>query len=199
MDQEPEITPPPKPVIPPPDLSRPAPPPRSPFDSGPPSPPPSGPAAVKVTIRSAADEGPALEVVTFNTRAIAAVIDVVVAMGIQIGLTILLPDFVSSLAWVAGFGYLIARDTLPFLGGQSVGKKAMKFKVVTLDGNSLIGNWEAALIRNGVLLIPFFALVELFILLTREERPERGRRLGDEWAKTKMIVEEKPPVPDDNG
>jgi hypothetical protein len=40
-------------------------------------------------------------------------------------------------------------------------------------------------------------LVELFVLLTREDKPERGRRLGDEWAKTKVIVEIKPQVADE--
>jgi hypothetical protein len=75
----------------------------------------------------------------------------------------------------------------------------MKIQTVTLDGKSLVGNWEAALIRNGVLIIPLFPLVELFILLTREDKPERGRRLGDEWAKTKVIIEEKPePVDSDD-
>jgi len=86
----------------------------------------------------------------------------------------------------------VTRDGLPFLGGQSVGKKAMKLKAVTLDDRSLAGNWEPALIRGAVLAIPLFALVELFILLSREEKPERGRRLGDEWAKTKVIVVNEP-------
>ena len=100
----------------------------------------------------------------------------------------ILPGFASKLGWLVLAGYLITRDSLPFLGGQSVGKKAMKIKAVTLDDKSLVGNWEVAAIRNGVLLIPFFGLIELFILLTREDKPERGRRLGDEWAKTKVIM-----------
>jgi hypothetical protein len=43
--------------------------------------------------------------------------------------------------------YFVTRDSLPFLGGQSVGKKAMKLTVVTLDDKSLSGNWEPAVIR----------------------------------------------------
>ena len=82
----------------------------------------------------------------------------------------------------------MTRDSLPFLGGQSVGKKAMKLRVVTQQGASLVNNWEAALIRNAVLAIPLFGFVELIILLTREDKPERGLRLGDEWAKTKVII-----------
>ena len=92
------------------------------------------------------------------------------------------------LAWLAGMAYLVTRDSLPFLGGQSVGKKAMKLQAVTQQGASLVNNWEAALIRNGVLAIPLFAFVEVIILLTREDKPERGLRLGDEWSKTKVIV-----------
>jgi uncharacterized RDD family membrane protein YckC len=83
---------------------------------------------------------------------------------------------------------IITRDSRPFPGGQSVGKKAMKLKVVSIDEQSLTGNWQKAAIRNAVLIIPFFPLVELLILLTREDKPDRGRRLGDEWAKTQMIV-----------
>ncbi len=204
MDQEPdnetEIKPdgPPKPVIPapfipPPNLSPPPPPPPSPLSS-------PGSAAVKVNLRGATDTdtdddgAPAKGAAPFNTRATAAVIDGVVAAGIIIGLSFLLPGFAHKLAWLAGMAYLVTRDSLPFLGGQSVGKKAMKLRAVTLDGQPLVGNWEVALIRNGVLIIPLFAVVELYILLTREDKPERGRRLGDEWAKTKVIIEEMPPV-----
>ena len=82
---------------------------------------------------------------------------------------------------------------LQFLGGQSVGKKAMKIRAVTLDGKSLVNNWEPALIRNAILAIPVFPLIELFVLLTREGKPEQGRRLGDEWAKTKVVMAPEPP------
>ena len=88
----------------------------------------------------------------------------------------------------------MTRDSLAFLGGQSIGKKVLKLKVVTVDGKSLVNNWEPALIRNGVLLIPLFPLIELFILLTREGKPEHGRRLGDEWAKTQVILAPEPPA-----
>ncbi len=210
MDQEPdsatEITADslPKPIIPPPDLSRPSPPPPSPLESMPKSSPPplaaAGNAAARVNLRAASDQDalPATGLAPFNTRITAAAIDIVVAIGIAIGLAFIVPGFGSRLAWLTVLAYLITRDSLPFLGGQSVGKKAMKLKAVTLDGKSLVNNWEAAVIRNGVLIIPFFGLVELFILLTREDKPERGRRLGDEWAKTQVIPEPKPPVADES-
>ncbi|HEX7260552.1 MAG TPA: RDD family protein [Luteolibacter sp.] len=147
---------------------------------------------VKLRIAEPADKTAGTEMVTFNTRIVAAMIDLIVAIGLVIGLIWILPGLVIKLAYLTGAAYLIARDSLPFLGGQSVGKKAMGIKVVTLDGKSLVGNWQAALIRNGVLIIPFFGLIEIFILLTREETPSRGRRLGDEWAKTKLMAEKKP-------
>lgn len=201
MDQESdnasEITPdnPPKPVIPPPDLSRPPPPPPSPLENLPNSSPPpaatAGNPEARVNLHGVSDEErlPGTRLAPFNARITAAIVDIVVAMGIAVGLTLILPGFASRLAALTAIAYLVARDSLPFLDGQSVGKKAMKIRVVTLDGKSLVNNWEAALIRNGVLIIPLFGLVELFILLTREDKPEHGRRLGDEWAKTQVIVE----------
>jgi uncharacterized RDD family membrane protein YckC len=193
-------------VVPPPDLPRPPSINHAPVTPRPP-PQSAGAAAnpaVKVKIRStpAADgdetspAGPA----PFNARVIAVVIDLVVALGVTLGLGWILPGFLDTLARLAGLAYLVTRDSLPLLGGQSVGKKAMKLKVVTLEGESLIANWQAALIRNGVLLIPLFAFVELYILLTREEQPEpeRGRRLGDEWAKTRVILEEMPGSTEEN-
>lgn len=203
MEPEPEITAALKPeseikpvVIPPPDLPRPS--------AQPPLLPPASPQGaedtVKVKIRNPQDAGEegslAAGQASFNSRVTAAVIDMVVASGIAIGLAFILPGFADRLAWLAAIAYLVTRDSLPFLGGQSVGKKAMKLRAVTVDGQSLVGNWEAALIRNGVLAIPLFAFVELFILLTREDKPERGLRLGDEWAKTKVIIEETRPSVD---
>jgi uncharacterized RDD family membrane protein YckC len=158
-----------------------------------PPPPPSVSDGVQVRLRTGGDatDLSMQGVVPFNTRITAAVIDLAVSIGLTIGLTLLLPAFADKIAYLASLGYLITRDSLPFLGGQSVGKKAMKIKAVTLEGKSLVGNWETALIRNVVLVIPPMGFVELIILLTREDKPERGRRLGDEWAKTKVIFEEK--------
>lgn len=189
------LQPPPRPVIAP--VTPP------PLDPPPSSPPPSGLPDENATARvnlggrlESDDESSGPTLAPFNTRAVAAVIDWVFATGLWIGLTWILPGFAEGLGWIAALAYFVTRDTLPFLGGQSIGKKAMKIKAVTLDDQSLIGKWETALIRNGILVIPLFALVELYILLTREEQPQRGRRLGDEWAKTKVILEPNPPEPD---
>jgi uncharacterized RDD family membrane protein YckC len=85
--------------------------------------------------------------------------------------------------WFAGFAYILTRDALPFLDGQSVGKKAMGIRAVSEDGQPLTNNWGPSLIRNVVLFIPLFSLIELIVLLTND----KGLRLGDQWAKTKVI------------
>ncbi len=176
--------------IPPPDLTPPPPPPPSPLSNLPET------SAVKVNLlkEDGGIEPPAKGIAPFGTRIAAAVIDSLVSSGIMIGLGLILPGFAHRLAWLTGIAYMVTRDSLPFLKGQSVGKKAMKLKAVTLEGKSLVNDWQAALVRNGVLIIPFFALVELVVLLTREDKPESGRRLGDEWAKTKVILDDKPVV-----
>ena len=197
MDEVPN--PPARPVMPPPDLPQASPtPPLERIEPGnPPSgvlPPRTGAHVSGPAAEAADDSTPeAGSVAPFNTRIIAAVIDLVLAAGLQMSAAWILPGFASKIAWLLGIAYLVTRDSLPLLGGQSVGKKAMNLKVVTLDDKALTGNWEAALIRNGVLLIPLFAFIELFILLTREGKPGRGLRLGDEWAKTRVIVAPDPP------
>ncbi len=184
--------------IPPPNLSRKDAVPESPLDKIKQAAPATSPAsvgdsAVKVHVRTGDhaedDEASADGIAPFNTRVIAVLIDSGVAIGIQLGLAFILPGFASKLAVLVGIAYFVTRDALPFLGGQSVGKKAMKIRAVTLDGKPLTGNWEASLIRSGVLCIPFFFIVELYLLLTREGGPDRGQRLGDEWAKTKVTLE----------
>lgn len=190
MENEP--SPPEKYVPPPPDLPKSPPP-----GEKPPARPP-----VNVNIKepgsSEEAEPEADGLAPLNGRIIAALIDVVVAIGLQILAAMVLPGFADRIAWLVGIAYFVTRDSLPFLGGQSIGKKAMKLRAVTRDDKPLTGNWEPALIRNGVLMIPFFGLIELFILLTREEKPEHGLRLGDEWAKTKVIAEPVTPSGDED-
>lgn len=84
---------------------------------------------------------------------------------------------------IIGLTYLFIRDAAPFLDGQSIGKRAMKIRVVTEDGQHLTSNWGPAIIRSIVFLIPFFNIVELIVLLTNE----RKQRLGDQWAKTRVV------------
>lgn len=190
MSQEP--LPPAKQHIPPPVILTHPPPPPSPLES-------QAAPVVKVKIRGG-DVGLPPAMVTTNTRIIAALIDMLVAAGITILGLLVLPDFLSKIVWLAGMAYMITRDSLSFLGGQSVGKKVMNIRVVTQDGQPLTGNWEKAAIRNAILVIPFLNLVELAVLLMRDNQSERGRRLGDDWAKTKVIpVVSALPEPDSLG
>lgn len=210
MEQQPdpedkiEVETPIKYVIPPPDLSKKSFAPPSPMDglsrvSSSPSLLDDGP--VKIHLKAGkSDPQPEDEdlqgedFAPFNPRVVAAVIDLLVGLGITIGLSLLLPGFALRIAHLAGVGYFVTRDSLPFLDGQSVGKKAMKLKVTTQEGVSLVRNWKVSLIRNGILLIPFFALLEVYILLSREGGVDRGLRLGDEWAKTRVSVDRKSPI-----
>jgi uncharacterized RDD family membrane protein YckC len=172
------------PVIPTPDLL------------APPASPAEDVSAVPVKLVTSGSPPLAGNLAPLGTRIVAALIDMMVVIGLQIVISWFLPHFAARIAWLVGLAYLVTRDSLPFLGGQSVGKKAMKLQAVTMDGKSLIGNWEPALIRNAVLAIPFFALVELVVLLIRKDKPEHDRRLGDEWSKTQVILAPDPsPTP----
>jgi uncharacterized RDD family membrane protein YckC len=202
MDNEPTPSAPATPAVPPPDLPKYTPPAPSiataPVITAPAVPSPEEARRVNLKVAKEVPDEATLNgaPAPFNPRVVAAVIDLLLAVGLGIAAAIVLPNFLSSkFAWLIGIAYLVTRDTVPFLGGQSVGKKAMGLKALTADGQPLAGNWEAGLIRNGVLLIPLFPLIEVFILLTREDKPERGRRLGDEWAKTKVVIHRPEPPP----
>ena len=116
------------------------------------------------------------QLATDGNRILAYLIDVLITIGVS---------FVPAVGWIAGSLYYLTRDGLPFLNGQSVGKRAMGIRAVTTDGASLSNNWGPALIRNIVLFIPVFPLVELIVMLTNPNK----QRLGDQWAHTKVVVE----------
>jgi uncharacterized RDD family membrane protein YckC len=109
-----------------------------------------------------------------GSRILAYLIDVLVTIPVYL---------IPILGLFLGLAYFLTRDGLPFLDGQSIGKKAMGLRAVTEDGQPLTNNWGPALIRNVVLLIPFFPIVELIVMLTNPKK----QRLGDQWAKTRVI------------
>ncbi len=109
-----------------------------------------------------------------GNRILAYIIDVLIIAALS---------FVPYVGWAVGIAYALTRDALPFLDGQSVGKKAMNIRAVTEDGLPLTNNWGPAIIRNIVLLIPIFPLIELIVLLTNDKK----QRLGDQWAKTRVV------------
>ncbi len=89
----------------------------------------------------------------------------------------------SSIGQLVGLAYFLTKEALPFTGGQSIGKKAMKIRAVTEDGNALTNNWAASAIRVVSLLIPFVNLYDLYLVFNNKPR------LGDQWAKTRVVVE----------
>ncbi|MCC7244399.1 MAG: RDD family protein [Saprospiraceae bacterium] len=115
-----------------------------------------------------------LPTATDGNRILAYIIDVLVSIPLYL---------IPYLGLFLGVAYFIVRDGLPFLDGQSIGKKAMGIRAVTMDGQSLSGNWGPAIIRNAVLLIPFFPLVELIVMLNNANK----QRLGDQWAGTRVV------------
>ncbi len=126
---------------------------------------------------------------SLQDRIIAAAIDLVLATGLYLGARFLLPGLLDHASYGLWIAYMLTRDSLPFLDGQSVGKKARRIRAVTRDGAGLSGNWQAGVVRNVVLLIPLFPLVELFVLISRHDGPKPLLRLGDEWAGTKVVTE----------
>ena len=131
-------------------------------------------------------------------RAVAAIIDAVVAT--VVGL-------VPFAGGIAATAYWLVRDgmDLDFMDHRSIGKKVMKLRPVTLDGQPLglvtsaKRNWMFALggltqffamtIIGIVLAIPLavvafvIGIVEVVLVLTDAE----GRRMGDKMAGTRVI------------
>lgn len=120
----------------------------------------------------------------FEARMIAGIIDCFVAFGIYL----IIAKVSATLGWLVLTAYVLTKDALPFLEGQSIGKKMMKIRAVTLDGKKLTGDWQASIVRNLSLAIPFFGLVEAYILYSRQGGNEALRRLGDEWGKTRVVT-----------
>lgn len=84
-----------------------------------------------------------------------------------------------------GLGYQLTKDAIPQLGGQSIGKKAMKIKVVKEDtGEMITGDWGTSIIRYVSLLIPLFNIVDALMIFSGDRR-----RFGDKWAKTVVVQE----------
>lgn len=125
-----------------------------------------------------ADHFATAELATPGTRVLAFLIDWIITIPFC---------FIPCVGWIVAVAYGITKDCLPFLGGRSIGKRLMKIRPVTAEGASLSGNWGPGIVRNVVFMIPFFIFVELYLLFTDKEI----LRLGDKWAKTKVVKSEK--------
>lgn len=90
------------------------------------------------------------------------------------------------LGWLVGLSYLLLRDSLPFLDGQSIGKRLMKMRAINAEtGESLSGDYEKSAIRSLSMIIPIFNIVDA-IMVFNDDR----LRFGDKWAKTTVIKED---------
>jgi uncharacterized RDD family membrane protein YckC len=135
-------------------------------------------------------------------RIIAGVIDAAITMVV---------GFIPWLGGLLATGYWLVRDglDLEFMDHRSIGKKLMKLRPVTADGQptemvaSVKRNWPLAFggvaqlllfipIIGWILLIPvvFIAfavgIVEVVLVITDSE----GRRLGDRFAGTRVVETE---------
>ena len=75
-------------------------------------------------------------------------------------------------------GYMLLRDGL--FDGRSLGKRVMGLKVMDSRGKPCgIGD---SVLRNIIFFIPILPLIELILVLI-----DPGQRIGDKWAKTKVV------------
>ncbi len=81
--------------------------------------------------------------------------------------------------------YILVRDALPFLEGQSIGKKVMKTRSVLEDsGIPTTNDYRTSILRNVLLFIPIVSLVDALFIFGNERK-----RLGDKLAKTIVIYD----------
>ncbi|MCS7020031.1 MAG: RDD family protein [Cytophagales bacterium] len=121
---------------------------------------------------------------TPRQRFLAALIDGIIAIVPVVVLSIISPSL-GSIANLLGITYQLTKDVLPQLNGQSVGKKAMKIKVVKEQTGAMItGDWGSGIIRTITLFIPFFNIIDMLMVFSNDHR-----RFGDRWAKTIVVQE----------
>ena len=90
-----------------------------------------------------------------------------------------------SLSYLISTAYILVRDALPFLDGQSIGKKVMKTRAVQEDSEApLTNDYRASFLRNILLFIPVAGLIDALFIFGEERK-----RLGDKMAKTKVIYD----------
>ena len=115
-----------------------------------------------------------VDLATPGSRLLASLIDVVLQL-------VVLP--VPFLGILASVVYGLVKDALPFLDGQSIGKRAMGIRAVReQDGSKLTNDYGTAIVRQISLYIPFFNIVDALMVLSADRK-----RFGDRWAKTIVV------------
>ena len=109
-----------------------------------------------------------------GSRFVAALID-----GVLSGIASAIP----AIGVVIAIGYGLVKDAIPFLDGQSIGKRAMGIRAVKEGGQPLTGDYVTAIVRQISLWIPLFNIVDACMVFS-----EGRQRFGDRWAKTIVIV-----------
>ncbi len=109
----------------------------------------------------------------FTERLLAGLIDMAIAAGLS-----LFPQ----IGWIFGLIYFLFKDCLPFINGQSFGRKLFNIKVVSRKTQtSLVANADKAVIRQIIFFVPVLNIVELVCFLFYPDR------LGSKWSDTEII------------
>jgi hypothetical protein len=103
------------------------------------------------------------------------------AFGVDILVAGLLCAF-PRIGWVFGLIYFLFKDSMPFMKGQSYGRKLFGIKVVNeQDSSSLVSTPQKSLIRTIIFFIPVLNIYELYAFFFLEHR------LGERWSETRVI------------
>lgn len=116
---------------------------------------------------------------TTGERFLAFIIDGIICGLISFGFRVI---HLTPLGGLASLAYFLLKDSIGFLNGQSIGKKAMKIQVVKLNGDSIKDDLGAGVIRNLSLIIPLFNIIDAFMVTGKD-----GLRYGDKWADTQVV------------
>lgn len=115
------------------------------------------------------------ELASRTSRLLAAMIDFFVLL-----VPLIIPVF--GLVWFVFYG--LCQDVIPYLNGQSFGKKIMGIRVVDRESfKPITGKYDVGAIRELPRFIPIFGLIDALFIFGSDKR-----RIGDRWAKTIVIA-----------
>ena len=119
---------------------------------------------------------------SIGDRLLGGIIDWIVVLAISY----LLGNMIGgSISYMIGAAYILVRDALPFLDGQSIGKKVMKTRSVHEDSGAPITNdYRTSILRNILFIIPLVGLIDALFIFGGEQK-----RLGDKIAKTIVVYD----------
>ena len=147
--------------------------------SSPPPSPPSPPSPINVSKLDNALP------TTESHQGLASVADRFLARLIDTSAITLISLIIPFIGAIVGLVYLLIMDALPFLNGQSLGKRLMKIRVVDAESEKPITeDYSKAALRSIPFIIPIFFIVDGLMVLSDDRK-----RFGDKWAKTKVIKE----------